>query len=64
MWTYQIDLGPDATYTTDNVSSAAIVARTVAEGAGICEMKCINDRGGGYVAVYGQDGQVLERKDL
>lgn len=64
MWTYEIDLGPGATYTSDDAKNAAIVARTVAEGAGKCEMRCINERGGGYVAIYGQDGQVIERKDL
>ena len=64
MWTYEIDLGPGATYTSDDAKNAAIVARTVAEGAGKCEMRCINERGGGYVAVYSQDGQVLERKGL
>lgn len=64
MWTYEINLGPNVTYTSDDPKHAAIVARMIAEGAGKCEMKCINSMGGGYVAVYGQDGQVLERKDL
>ena len=62
--TYFIAIDRNAHWATQDDNIAAKTARDVASQQGGCKMTCINDDGGGHVAVFGADGKVKEVKPL
>lgn len=62
--TYFIPIDDNACWGTQDEELAAKTARNTAIRQGGCKMTCINDDGGGHVAVFGADGKVKEVKPL
>ena len=62
--TYYIQLGKSAVWASQDPGIAAVRAQRHARKYGGVEMLAKNEEGGGYIVVYGPDGNVTERRPL